>query len=87
MAKLCEHSLNNIERIPDQLTQTKAVLLPRNDQTQGAKNYISISPYPVYASCLNSFLFNHCEANNVFTPEQAGEKKKIWGTIEQTTSE
>ena len=39
--------------------------------------------YKLCTSCLSSFLCYHCEANNIITPEQAGGKKKVWGTTEQ----
>ena len=39
--------------------------------------------HKLYTSCLNSFLCNHCETNKIITPEQAGGKKKVWGTTEQ----
>ena len=32
---------------------------------------------------MNNFLCNHCETNNIITPEQAGGKEKVWGTTEQ----
>ena len=38
--------------------------------------------HKLYARCLNSFLCNHCETNNI-TPEQTGGKKKVWGTSGQ----
>ena len=60
--------------------------LPKNEQTQEAKSYRLIACLNIinklYPSCLNSFLCNHCETN-IITPEQAGGKKKIWGTTEQ----
>ena len=33
--------------------------------------------------CLLTYLLNHCETNNIITPEQAGGKKKVWSTTEQ----
>lgn len=29
------------------------------------------------------FLCEHCEMNDIITPEQAGGKKNVWGTTEQ----
>ena len=87
MAKLFERSLKNIKTIPDWLAQAKTVLLPKNEQSQEAKNYRPIAclkvMYKLYMSCLNSFLCNHCERNNIITPQQASGKKKVWGTTEQ----
>ena len=63
------------------------MLLPKNERTQEAKSYRTIAclniMYKLYTSCLSSFLCNHCETNNIITPEQAGGKKKVWGTTEQ----
>ena len=39
--------------------------------------------YKLHTSYLNSFLCNHCETNNIITPEQAGGNKMVWGTTEQ----
>ena len=55
--------------------------------TSIAKNYRPIAclniMYKLYTSCLNNFLCDHCESNNIITPEQAGGKKGVWGTTEQ----
>ena len=87
MAILFEKSLNNSERIPKWLAQAKTVLLPKNAETQVAKNYRPIAclniMYKLYTSCLNMFLCDHCEINNIITSEQAGGKKNVWGTTEQ----
>ena len=39
--------------------------------------------YKLYKSCINSFLSDHLLRNNIITPEQAGGKQGVWGTIEQ----
>ena len=87
MAKLFENSFNNTQKIPDWLAQAKTVLTPKSERTQEAKNYRPIAclniMYKLYTSCLNNFLCSHCETNNIITPEQAGGKKKVWGTTEQ----
>ena len=87
MANLFLRSLNNIETVPDWLAQAKTVLLPKKEGIQEAKSYRPIACLNItcklYTSCLNSFLCNYCESNNIITPELAGGKKKVWGTTEQ----
>ena len=39
--------------------------------------------YKLYTSCLNIFLQNHCEVNEIITSEQAGGKRSVWGCTEQ----
>ena len=39
--------------------------------------------YKLYTSCLNIFLQNHCEVNEIITSEQAGGKRSLWGCTEQ----
>ena len=34
-------------------------------------------------SCLNIFLTDHCNQNNIITPEQAAGKEGLWGCTEQ----
>ena len=63
------------------------MLLPKNERIQEAKSHRPTTwlniMHKLYTSCLNSFLCNHCETNKIITPEQAGGKKKVWGTTEQ----
>ena len=39
--------------------------------------------YKIYTSCLNIFLTDHCDINNIITSEQAAGKKGVWGCVEQ----
>ena len=39
--------------------------------------------YELYTSCLNPFIQDHCESNEIVTDEQARRKKGIWGYAEQ----
>ena len=39
--------------------------------------------YKLYTSCLNIFIQNHCEANEIITSKQAGGKRSVWGCTEQ----
>ena len=77
---------SNIETIPDWLSRVKTVLLSKNEPSQEAKSYRPKSCLNImsklYRSWFNSFLCNHCETDNIITPEQAGGTKKVWGTTE-----
>ena len=39
--------------------------------------------YKLFTSCLNLFLTDHVQSNNIITSEQAGGKRGVWGTTEQ----
>ena len=39
--------------------------------------------YKLYEGCLNTFLQEHCIRNNTITPEQAGGKPEVGGSIKQ----
>ena len=69
------------------LTLARTILLRKSQDTKNAKNYRSIAclsiVYKLYTSCLNIFLQNHCEVNNIITSEQAGGKRSVWGCTEQ----
>ena len=72
--------------LPLWLCKAQTLLLPKNKDTQFAKNYRPIAclniMYKVYTSCINMFMQDHCEKNNIVTMEQAGGKAKVWGCTE-----
>ena len=37
----------------------------------------------LYTSCINEFLQDHCDSNKIITNEQAGDRKEVWGCLEQ----
>ena len=37
----------------------------------------------LYIGCMNKFLQDYCQRNNVITTEQAGGKKELWGCLEK----
>ena len=39
--------------------------------------------FKLYTSCINTFVQQHCEMNNIVTTEQAGGKRGVWGCLEQ----
>ena len=39
--------------------------------------------YELYTSCLNLFIQDNCESNEIVTGKQAGGKKCVWGCAEQ----
>ena len=62
-------------------------MLPKNENTHIAKNYRPIAcqnlMFKLYTSCINTFVQQHCEMNNIVTTEQAGGKRGVWGCLEQ----
>ena len=62
-------------------------LITESQDKKNAKNYRPIAclniVYKLYTSCLNIFLQNHCEVNEIITSEQAGGKRSVWGCTEQ----
>ena len=72
---------------PNWLTLVRMTLLPKSQDTKNAKNYRPIAclniVYKLYTSCLNIFLQNHCEVNEIITSEPAGGKRRVWGCTEQ----
>ena len=84
---LFEKSKNGEIDLPQWLTTARTILLPKNTDTHIAKNYRPIAclniMYKMYTSCLQAFLTDHCESNNIITIEQAAGKNGVWGCIEQ----
>ena len=39
--------------------------------------------FKLYTGCIDTFLQNHCEINNIITSEQAGGKRDVWVCVEQ----
>ena len=72
---------------PAEIVLAKTVLIPKNENTKIAKNYRPIAclnlMYKLYTSCLNLFIQDHCESNEIVTDEKAGGKKGIWGCAHQ----
>ena len=66
------------------LAITKTMLTPKNQDTHQPENYaLQNNMFKVYTSILNHFLQDHCETNNIITPEQAAAKKGSWGCADQ----
>ena len=65
--------------LPNWLTLAQTTLSPKSQDTKNAKNYRPIAclnfVYKLYTSCLNIFLQNHCQVNEIITSEQAVGKK------------
>ena len=81
LACLYQRTFKNGEELPQRLCTAKTQLLPKNDDTKAAKNYRPISclnlMYKLFTSCLNVFVQDHCNRNNIITHEQAGGNKKF----------
>ena len=73
--------------LPLWLTEAKTTLIAKSEQTENAKNYRPVAclnlTYKIYTSCLNIFLTDHCDQNNIITSEQVAVKKRVWGCVEQ----
>ena len=69
------------------MAKAKTRLIPKTDQTRQANNYRPIALQNImlklYTNCMNQFLQDHCQRNNIVTTEQAGGKKEVWGCLEQ----
>ena len=73
--------------IPSWLAITKTMLILKNQDTHQPENYRPVAlqnnMFKVYTSILNHFLQDHCQTNNIITPEQAAAKKESWGCANQ----
>ena len=69
--------------IPSWLAITKTMLTTKNQDMHQPENYQLIAlqnnMFKVYTLIMKSFLQDHCETNNIITPEQAAAKKGSWG--------
>ena len=75
------------KKIPKWLAVTRTTLLPKNKETQFAKNYRPIAcennMFKIYTGILASFVNEHCIENELIFPEQAANKPSSWGCIDQ----
>ena len=82
-----QNTLKGHKELPSWLTRARTQLLPKNENTHIAKNYRPIAcqnlMFKLYTSCINTFVQQHCEMNNIVTTEQAGGKRGVWGCLEQ----
>ena len=87
LANLFQQTLQGDTKLPKWLSLALTSLLPKNNETHIPKNYRPIAclniMYKLFTSCLNLFLTDHVQSNNIITPEQAGGKRGVWGTTEQ----
>ena len=82
-----QQTLQGDTKLPKWLSFALTSLLPKNNEIHIPKNYRPIAclnvVYKLFTSCLNLFLTDHVQSNNIITPEQAGGKRGAWGTTEQ----
>ena len=87
LTELYQNTYEGNDTLPLWLTEAKTTLIAKNEQTENAKNYRPIAclnlTYKIYTSCLNIFLTDHCDLNNIITLEQAAGKKGVWDCVEQ----
>ena len=87
LTEIYQHTYRGNLVLPSWLTLARTSLLPKNTETELAKNYRPIAclnfMYKIYTSCLNSFLYDRCHCHKIITTEQAAGKKGVWGCTEQ----
>ena len=78
LANLFQQALQGDTKLPKWLSLALTSLLPKNNETHIPKKYKPIAflniMYKLFTSCLNLFLTDDVQSNNIFTPEQAGGK-------------
>ena len=83
--KLYKEINSNTIEIPEWLVKARTTLVAKN--TNEAKNYRPIAceniMMKVYTGCLALLIEEHCVENNIIFPEQAGDKKGMWGCTDQ----
>ena len=87
LLKLFQETYEGMLYLPNWLTLARTTLISKSQDTKNAKNYRPIAclniVYKLYTSCLNIFLQNYCEVNEIITSEEAREKRSVWGCTEQ----
>ena len=87
LLKLFQETHEGILNLSNWLTLAQMTLITESQDKKNAKNYRPIAclniVYKLYTSCLNIFLQNHCEVNEIITSEEAREKRSVWGCTEQ----
>ena len=75
------------DTLPERLVTGRTVLLPKSNETTQAKNFPPIAfqniTYKFFTRMINSFIIDHCTANNIIMPEQAGGKQGRRGCTDQ----
>ena len=78
---------NGEKEIPQWLALCMTILLPKNTETENAKNYRPIAcqniTYKLFTGIVYTFFEDHCVSNNIITMEQSGGKKGSWGCTDQ----
>lgn len=73
--------------LPAWLTKARTTLLPKSNDTRYPKNFRPIAceniMLKVYTGCIALLVEEHCIANNIISPEQAGARKGLWGCVDQ----
>ena len=81
-----EISKGNLE-LPQWLVKTRTTLISKGGNTRDPKNYRPIAceniMLKVYTGCIGLLIEEHCIANYIIAPEQAGAKKEMWGCADQ----
>ena len=82
-----QQTLQGDNKLPKWLSLALTSLLQKDNETHIPKNYRPIAYLNImdklFRSCLNLFLTDHVQSNNIITPEQVGGKRGVWCTTEQ----
>ena len=78
----------NLEKgLPQWLVLCKTLLLPKNENTHGAKNYrpmaLQNSMYKVFTAIITDFIIDHCITKDIVTEEHAAGKLERWVCADQ----
>ena len=81
LLKLFQETYEGMLDLPNWLTLARTTLLSKSQDAKNANNYGPIACLNIvnklYTSCLNIFLQNHCEVNEIITSEQAGGRRGV----------
>ena len=76
-----------MQQIPDWISTSRTILIPKNQETHLPNNFRPIAcqniMFKAYTSIVNTFLDDHCTSNGIIATEQAGGKKGSWGCTDQ----
>ena len=71
------------EQLEEWFTTGQVILIPKNENTENAKNWRPIaclpSTYKLLTSILANLLYNHCQENNIMAIEQRGCRRGVRG--------
>ena len=74
LTKLIGETYQGRTQLPQWITTTRTILLPKSHETKCAKSYRPIAcqniVFKVYTGVENNFIQEHCTSNNIITPQK-----------------